>query len=210
MMAGMKPGSMLFWDVDTQVDFLDPAGKLYVPGSERIIPNLGALTKFAAAKNILVIASADAHTMQDPEFQEYPPHCLQGTPGQQKVPETVLPRHCIVPNHPAELPRVLENFQQLIVEKQATDVFTNPNVEKLLERVGKREILLYGVVTEICLSLAAQGLRQRGYKVHMVKDAVAHLDEEKGRQVAADIERGGGMLLTTADIVSSAGARDRR
>ncbi len=204
MIAAMKPGSTLFWDVDTQVDFLDPAGKLYVPGSEHIIPNLGALTKFAAAKNILVIASADAHTMQDPEFQEYPPHCLQGTPGQQKVAETVFPRHCIVPNHPAELPRVLENFQQLIVEKQATDVFTNPNVEKLLERVGKREIVLYGVVTEICVSLAAKGLRQRGYKVHMVKDAVAHLDEGKARQVAADVERGGGKLLNTADIVSSA------
>jgi nicotinamidase/pyrazinamidase len=204
MIAGMKPGSTLFWDVDTQVDFLDPGGKLYVPGSENIIPKLGELTRFAASKHILVIASVCAHTLQDPEFQEYPPHCLQGTPGQQKVPETVLPRHCFVPNQSAELPRVLGNFQQLIVEKQATDVFTNPNIEKLLERVGKREIVLYGVVTEICVSLAAKGLRQRGYKVHMVKDAVAHLEEAKGRQVAAEIESGGGMLLSTSDIVASA------
>src|SRR5450759_1232450 len=34
------PSSLLFWDVDTQFDFLHPAGKLYVPGAETIISNL--------------------------------------------------------------------------------------------------------------------------------------------------------------------------
>jgi nicotinamidase-related amidase len=34
------PSSLLFWDVDTQFDFIHPVGKLYVPGAETIISNL--------------------------------------------------------------------------------------------------------------------------------------------------------------------------
>jgi nicotinamidase-related amidase len=31
---------VIFWDVDTQYDFMHPDGKLYVPEAERIIGNL--------------------------------------------------------------------------------------------------------------------------------------------------------------------------
>ena len=31
---------LVFFDVDTQVDFMRPTGRLYVPGAEQIVPNL--------------------------------------------------------------------------------------------------------------------------------------------------------------------------
>ena len=67
----------LFWDVDTQIDFLSPQGKLYVPGAEKIIPNLRRLTKYAADHKIPIVSSTDAHVQNDPEFSQYPPHCLR-------------------------------------------------------------------------------------------------------------------------------------
>ena len=51
----------LFIDVDTQFDFMYPAGALYVPGAERIIPTIYQLNRHAAAHSILVISDTDAH-----------------------------------------------------------------------------------------------------------------------------------------------------
>jgi nicotinamidase/pyrazinamidase len=194
--------SLLFWDVDTQVDFMDPDGKLYVPGAEAIIPNVQRLNQWAASHQIPVVSSTDAHLPGDPEFRDYPPHCRVNTPGQQKVSGTVLPKHFVVPNRKTDLPADLESYQQIIVEKQALDVFTNPNIEALLARLGKdREIVLYGVVTEICVDRAARGLISRGYKVNVVEDAIRHLDEEKGQATVAEVQRHGGRVMRTKEVV---------
>jgi len=193
-----------FWDVDTQVDFLHPGGRLYVPGSERILPNLQRLTKHAQKSGTLVVASADAHQEGDEEFSQYPPHCLVGTPGQKKVAETLLPHPVVIPNRPAELPPTLETAGQVILEKQKFDVFTNPNTEALLKQLGKAcEVTLYGVVTEICVAAAARGLLERGYRLRLVRDAVYHLDEAKSRGLLREVERSGGQLVTTAEVVAS-------
>ena len=192
----------IFWDVDTQVDFLHPGGKLYVPGAEKILPNLGRLTCWAKEHNILIVASADAHREGDEEFAQYPPHCLVGTPGQKKVPETLLDTPAVIPNRSAPLPADPAMTGQVILEKQKFDVFTNPNTEALLERLGRNvEITLYGVVTEICVAAAARGLLGRGYRLRLVRDAVQHLDESKARALLEEVERGGGRLVTTDEVV---------
>ena len=49
-----------FLDVDTQYDFMDPAGALHVRGAEALGPNLKRLTEYALARRIPVLASADA------------------------------------------------------------------------------------------------------------------------------------------------------
>jgi nicotinamidase/pyrazinamidase len=196
-------GACLFWDVDTQVDFMDPQGKLYVPGAETIVANIQRLTTFAAQHNIPIIASVDAHLETDPEFRDYPPHCLAGTPGQKKVAGTLARPCLLVPNRKVELPANLSSYPQVIVEKQATDVFTNPNIEELLGRLGRgREVIVYGVVTEICVEQAARGLIKRGFQVHLVRDAIQHLDAAKGRAALAEVERHGGRLFTVDGIMA--------
>ena len=194
---------LLFWDVDTQVDFMLPEGKLYVPGAEKLIPNLRGLTAFAAEHNIPILSSVDAHLENDLEFSDYPPHCLAGTPGQAKIEGTVLAERFVVPNRRIDLPDNLSRFRQLIVEKQEFDVFTNPNIDLVLTRfAGDREIILYGVVTEICVDRAARGLMQRGRHVHLVTDAIMHLDAAKAEETVREIRRHGGMLLSTDEILA--------
>ena len=190
----------LFWDVDTQIDFLSPRGKLYVPGAEKIIPNLRRLTKYAADHRMPIVSSTDAHVQNDPEFSQYPPHCLVGTEGQKKVEETLLAEHLIVPNRLIDLPREIE-YPQIVVEKQAFDVFTNPNIDALLKALGKREIVLYGVVTEICVDRAARGLIQRGYRVNLVQDAIQHLNSELGSATIDYVRQHQGQILSTGDVL---------
>jgi len=194
--------NLLFWDVDTQIDFVHPEGKLYVPGAEQIIPNVQHLNTFAAEGGIPIVSSTDAHLQSDPEFSQYPPHCLIGTTGQQKVSGTLLPRRYIVPNRKVELPEDIGSYQQIIIEKQDVDVFTNPNIDALLAMLGKREIILYGVVTEICVDRAARGLIKRGYRVNLVTDAIRHLDSDAGRSTLEFVRRHGGRIVTTGEILA--------
>ena len=58
----------VFVDVDTQIDFLYPAGALYVPGAEALLPVLARLNQYAAAQSIPVLSTMDAHLEDDPEF----------------------------------------------------------------------------------------------------------------------------------------------
>ncbi len=196
----MRPQT-IFWDEDTQVDFMHPEGKLYVKGTEAIIPNLARLTRWAQEHGVLVIGSVDAHTMSDPEFEHYPPHCLVGTPGQRKIPETQMTAELIIPNRPVQLPANLESYDQVILEKQTVDVFTNPNTEALLKRLLDCPIVLYGVFTDVCVAHAACGLLEREHNITLVSDAVYPIDPAKGQELIKDVVRHGGRLATTDQIV---------
>ena len=195
----MRAGKMIFWDVDTQVDFMLPGGKLYVPGAEKIIPNLRLLVDAARQGRVLVLSSADAHTPEDEEFQQWPPHCLRGTPGQQKIPETLTQNFYVVPNQAGVvLPDNFQNYHQVLLEKQKIDVFTNPNIEAVLERLGHEpEFVIFGVVTEYCVRCAALGLLDRGRRVAVVADAIQTLDPAVGKQALDELADRGGRLLTT-------------
>ena len=123
--------NIFFMDIDTQRDFMLPEGNLYVPGAERIIPKLRRLFDFARKNEITILSSADAHTASDPEFQDFPPHCVQGSDGQHKLDETLLPRPLVFQNKPVDrnLLDVIRKHRQIIVEKQTLDVFDNPITE---------------------------------------------------------------------------------
>ncbi len=180
-----------------------PHGRLYVPGAEKITPTLTLLTQWAADHGVLVVASADAHQPDDEEFAVYPPHCLADTPGQRKIPETTLSPQFVIPNRAgATLPEPA-GYSQIVLEKQAFDVFTNPNAEIFLGLLGKPEVLLYGVVTEICVSAAAHGLLDRGYRVTLVADATHYLNQKKGRAFLEEFQASGGRVVNSAEWLGS-------
>jgi len=167
----------VFFDVDTQLDFLYPAGALYVPGAESIVPQVAALNRYAAEHGIPVVSTIDSHTENDPEFRDWPPHCVAGTAGQQKPAATLLERRMGIPNAPQDFD--LKGAAQILLEKQSVDCFTNPNLLVLLDRLDAKRCVVYGVVTEICVKNAALGLLKSGRQVELVTDAVRSLDDAK-------------------------------
>ncbi len=162
----------VFFDVDTQIDFLFPAGALYVPGAERLIPIIAKLNRGAPT----LISTADAHSEDDPEFKLYPPHCVAGTLGQRK------PRELLVPG-------------QIMLEKQSTNCFTAPALPGLLAELSAERYIVYGVVTEICVMHAALGLLKTGKRVEIVTDAVKALNEAAAQAFFADFQASGGHLI---------------
>jgi nicotinamidase/pyrazinamidase len=186
----------VFFDVDTQNDFLLPAGALYVPGAEALVDSLARLNRHAAARGFPLLSTADAHLENDPEFARWPAHCVSGTHGQRKPASTLLGRRSVIPAHRA--PIEMEETDQFIVEKQALDCFTNPNLPVLLAALNAERYVLYGVVTEICVSHAARGLLEAGLSVLLVEDAVRHLSEPARQAFFADFQARGGRLIPLA------------
>ena len=189
----------IFFDVDTQIDFLYPAGALYVPGAETIVDRVAALNRYAASRGILVVSDMDAHAENDPEFRDWPPHCVAGTAGQQKPAATLLEKRAVVPNAPCDLAAV-DGAQQVILEKQTLDCFDNVNLQALLARLNADRYVVYGVVTEICVKLAAMGLLRTGRRVELATDAVRSLNDSDRDRFFAEFTAAGGALTTVAEL----------
>jgi nicotinamidase/pyrazinamidase len=189
----------VFFDIDSQLDFLYPAGALYVPGAERIVPAIALLNRYAAQHGITVVSTTDAHAENDPEFSTWPPHCIAGTTGQHKAEATLLERRLVIPNRECEL--ALEGAPQIVVEKQTVDVFAAPNLQLVVERLKADRYIVYGVVTEICVLFAVRGLLKTGKPVTVVTDAVATLKTEDGARALESIRAAGGTLARVSELV---------
>ncbi len=191
----------VFFDVDTQIDFMYPAGALYAPGAERILPLIARLNQQAADSGAVVISSMDAHSENDPEFREWPPHCVVGTVGQQKPASTLLAKRIVIPT--AEVAERIDGYQQILLEKQHLDAFTNSNLRWILEALDADRYVVYGVVTEYCVRLAAFGLLKTGKQVEIVTDAIRSLNESDGARVLREFTAAGGALTTSAALLNA-------
>jgi len=166
-----------------------PHGKLYVPGAEETASAMKRLVDAARAAGIPHVASADDHELTDPEIADepdftntFPPHCLRGTRGAEKIPETEqedpLPL-ALLPYPPGLVPGLVEGRREILLLKKSFDVFTNPNTQAVLEALDPEEIVVFGVATDICDNAAILGFLQRGRRVRFVEDAARGLDAER-------------------------------
>ena len=177
-----------------------PGGKLYVPGAERLLPNIRRLTDAARLGRVFLVSHGCFHTLDDPEFQQFPPHCVKGTAGAQYVPEALAEKVLVVPNEPggAALPDYISEYQQILLEKQTLDIFECRHVEQLLRRLSREAaFVVFGVVTEYCVRFAAKGLLERGRRVFIVQDAIETLKAEDGARAETELKELGARFITT-------------
>ncbi len=205
-------GKLIFWDVDTQYDFMMPDGKLYVPGAEALSDNLSRLTGYARSHGIQICGSVDYHLVSDAEISDhpdyhvtFPPHCLQGTPGQEKIPATKPLNPLWIDNFRYAAGRLKEMLAvhrgEVIFRKQRFDVFTNPNIGEFLGILRPTDVVVYGVALDVCDAHAIEGfLRLGSYNLYLVEDAVKAIYEEKGKELLEEWSRRGVTLMKTFDV----------
>jgi nicotinamidase/pyrazinamidase len=197
----------IFWEVDVQRDFVLPGGSLYVPGAEKLLPNIRRLTDAARQGKVFLASHGDFHPPDDPEFKIFPPHCVKGTPGSELVPEAITENVARVPNQlDARLPQDLYKYQQVLLEKQTLSIFESRHADALVEKLGSHpEFVVFGVVTEYCVSFAVKGLLDRGRRVAVVTDAIETLNKEEGEKAVAEFVRRGARLTTTDQALAAIG-----
>jgi nicotinamidase/pyrazinamidase len=205
----------IFWDVDTQFDFMEPSGKLYVPDAKQVVPALEQLVDAARAAGIVHVASVDDHELTDPEISTspdfsntYPAHCLRGTRGAEKIIETKqrdpLPLS-LVPFPPGLLPGLIDGRREIVLLKKNFNVFTNPHTDPLLDALDPDEIVVFGVATDVCNDAAIRGFLQRGRRVVFVEDAAKGLDDARTQACTSAWRDQGVSFSTTEEVIASLG-----
>jgi nicotinamidase/pyrazinamidase len=154
--------------------------------------------------NVLVISSRCAHAENDPEFQIFPPHCIRGTRGAEIISEGMMPSFHVIENNPAAaLPAGILESQQIVIEKQMLDVFTNPHTSEVVEQLGEgASYFVFGVVTEYCVHCAAKGLLARRRTVSIVEDAIETLDASQGQKNLSELQSLGARLISTVEAIA--------
>ncbi len=197
----------VFVDIDTQLDFMMPEGSLYVPGAEQLIPRLARLFDYASSHGVPVLSSADNHPQDDPEFKQFPPHCLAGTPGQEKLRETLMSQPVVLQPRapePDDFAHLIEQHGQIVLTKTVFDVWSNPHAEAFVRSVSVDEYIVFGVTTEYCVRLAVLGLIERGQRVCLVENAVRAIEHKAGQGAIEEMSRAGARRVYLDDVIRGA------
>lgn len=183
--------------VDVQRDFC-PGGALPARGCDRILPAINAHVAEAHALRFPIYASRDWHPAETTHFKpyggEWPPHCVQNSPGAEFHSRLVLPPDTIVvskgedPNRPGY---------------SAFDGRTSggePLLNDLRSR-GVDRLYVTGLTTEYCVKQTALDARHAGLHVVVLTDAVAGIDAQPGDADRAleELARAGVEFATSLD-----------
>src|SRR5678816_243957 len=132
----MLSHNVVFWEDDAQTDIMLPNRKLYEHKTEKQKHNIRRLTNAARQGRVFLVSHGCYHTKDDPEFAIFPPHCVQGTPGANLVPEALTEKVVTVPNEAAaSLPPDLSRYQQILLEKPTINIFESRHADELVERL---------------------------------------------------------------------------
>jgi nicotinamidase/pyrazinamidase len=194
-------GPLVFVDIDTQRDFLEPGGALFIAESPAILANLARLTAFARDRGIPVIATACAHAADAAEFAVFPPHCVLGTRGQERVEATDWPGGTTLPVGLtlADTPALPAH---LTLHKDAYDLFSRDDAPAVFARYAASgaTFVVYGVATDYCVKCAVEGLVDRGHPTALVVDAIRGVRPADEPAILTGLA-GRGVLLTLTEVV---------
>lgn len=201
------------WDVDTQNDFIEEDGALYVEGAEEIRDNLEKVTNFARENNHEILGSVDYHTpddeelSDDPDFEDtFPPHCLKDGDGWNKIEETSPENPLWIDSDERSRGELEEEINEhdgeIFMRKQQFDVFGNPNTETVLDIVDPFQVAVYGVTLDVCVRKAVLGLLDQDYQVTVIEDATRALEESGRSELLFKWKNLGVQVVETDDVLS--------
>lgn len=196
----------VFFDIDTQVDFIDSNGALYVPGSKEIAPNIRHLLEYAGEHRITTISPMCAHVVNDPEFQQFPPHCVEGSPGQRRYFDELpkLRRHVWEAEATVREADIdIVSGDHYVVKKRSFPMFSNPWMKALAKRGRFRgmDAVAFGVATDVCVRVDVLDLCRVGARVRLVRDAIAGIRVDDTERALRQMTGAGVRLVRTGEIV---------
>lgn len=192
----------VFVDIDTQFDFMNPKGTLYVPDAEGIIDNIKKLFDYAKEHKIKILSSTDAHKVDDPEFKLFPPHCVKGTPGNQKIDASTCKDNILIENIEQDITESMLDHEQIIVESQTFDIFESINTDEIVKKLDAHNYIVFGVATDYCVKVAVLGFLKYGYSVSLITDATKAITKEGEEKALKEMKDTGAVFTTTEDIIA--------
>jgi len=174
----------IFWDCGTQLDLADIDGLLYVDGANTIRPKLARLARQARERGIPRLITRVAHREGDPDLAvekpdfkaTFPVHCMEGTPGAGPIPETAPARALELGREDQGERSIRDGLRaykgEVVLEVAGFDPFAHPAIGIVLQELGARRVVVYGVPADKMVAAVVNGLLERSIEVAVVEDAV--------------------------------------
>ena len=157
-----------------------------------LVPNI--LREFKALGNEdIVVYLCDAHARGDADFKQFPPHCIEGTEESEVVDEL-----------PTEEDNDLTDALCYRLNKTRFSGFVKTELEGMLSHFEVEELLITGLVTELCVAETVKSARQLDFPVTIIKDCIWPLDRVEGDKVLAALQKNYGVRVSggTVDVTS--------
>jgi len=195
-------------DLNTQCDFLLPRGALPVTNRAEAMPRIRRLMNWARLEQVPVISSLESHRPGE-SAKGLPPHCIDKTRGQRKLPFTLMPRRLLlcgdntfdVPTDP------FHRHQQIILTKREVDFLTNPKADRLINALSPEYWIIFGVTASNCVKAMVLGLLARHNRVVVVRDACGFWSASDGEHAFRMMSAKGAHLLTTDELIAGGAAK---
>lgn len=191
--------SVILYDVDTQRDFMNSDGALYVPGAEKIKAKLKREFDNALENGVQIVGSLDLHDGSEDEMiingGQFPMHCIKGTPGADKIPEAPQNYIIVNPGEYHKIKKAVDNKTPLYFSKTTYDVFENPEFEKFITKYGVKTAFVIGVAIDYCVKAAVLGMQKLGVNCFVLTEAIAGVDQKASEEALDKMEDAGAELI---------------
>ena len=210
--------NVVFWNVDSQKDFMLKGGLLYVEGAEEIIPNLKRLTDFARKEKITIVSTGDYHTSESKELSDtpdfintFPKHCMADEEGSDFIDETD-PKKDFEGNYyissylddNVDLDKVARS-KNIIIYKDAFNVVDgNQFTKQIVKAISPDVIVVYGVATNVCVDQAVLELLNLNKKIIVIKDAIKGLPNLPVDNIIETWKTRGAFMIDTDTFINMA------
>lgn len=145
-----------------------------MPGRERVLSRAALLVEAAAIASVPVVVT-----------RQYPQGL--GDLDERIVPALDTARAQCAVNGP--------------IDKLAFNCFAEPAFAATLSTTGRRQLVICGMETHICVAQTALAALDEGYDVHVVEDACSSRDP-RDHEVASARMRAAGVVVTSAESVA--------
>lgn len=165
--------------VDVQNDFADPAGSLYVPQGEAVVPVINAQIAKAQAAGGGVFYTRDWHPPHTPHFESdggpWPVHCVQGTWGAAFHPALEVNGPVVSKGSEGE-----DGYSGFSVRDPRSGAGQATELDALLRARGITTVVVTGLATDYCVRATALDALALGYRVVVLATAVRAVDLAPG------------------------------
>ena len=188
-------------DMEVQTDFFCSSGRFYSKKNGQTLKQIKELLRWAKTQSVPVISTL----LRTASGTDGPNYCIEGTPGELRVPRTVLPNHIAFgTRRTTDLPQdILDHYQQVLFEKRDTNALSNLRIERLLTQLnGNATFILCGAGLANGIAQTAIALRSRKFGVILARDAVADLGDPNAEMAMLRMLAKGVICCPTAKIIA--------
>ncbi len=178
--------------VDMQKDFM-PGGALAVEGADTIIPRINRYTRLFEEHGLSIFFTRDWHPKNHisfiPQGGQWPPHCIQNSPGAQFADNLYMPK----------------DFRYIISKGTSEDFdaysgFEGTILHDLLQERGVKRLFVCGVATDYCVLNTVLGGLNLGYTLLVAQDSIKGVLETSTKEAVKKMMKKGAIFCTIEEI----------